>query len=106
MILDNCATNIYFANPQAKEQHYIDGFNLTESEFTAIKSNEPNSRLFLVKQEHESALCKLNLSHMPDALAILSANKSTINLLDSIRREVGNDPRDWLPLFYQKRQLL
>ena len=105
MILDNCATNIYFANPQAKEQHYIDGFNLTESEFTAIKSNEPNSRLFLVKQEHESALCKLNLAHMPDALAILSANKSTINLLDSIRQEAGDNPKDWLPLFHQRRCL-
>lgn len=106
MILDNCATNIYFANPQAKPQHYIDGFNLTESEFSSIKNNEPTSRLFLLKQEHESSLCRLNLAHMPDALAVLSANRSTVNLLTQIRKEVGDDPHNWLPVFQQRRKCL
>ena len=105
IILDNCATNLYFSNPQAKREHYIDGFNLTESEFLSIKENEPSLRLFLLKQEHESCLCKLNLSKMPDALAVCSANKSTLGLLDKLRAEVGDDPKQWLPLFYQRRLL-
>jgi type IV secretion system protein VirB4 len=103
VILDNCATNIFFANPQAKKEHYIDGFNLTESEFSAIQGNEPASRLFLLKQEHESTLCRLNLSHMSDTLAVLSGNKKTVNLLEKIRQEVGDDPAIWLPIFQKWR---
>jgi len=106
VFLDNCATQLYFANPQARKEHYIDGLNLTESEFTAIKNNHPNSRLFLVKQEHESALCRVNLGQMPDTLAVLSANKKTVSLLDSIRSEVGDDPTNWLPIFHERRKML
>ena len=103
IILDNCATNIYFSNPQAKREYYIEGFNLTESEFLSIQENDPSCRLFLLKQEHESCLCKLNLSQMPNALAVFSANKFTLGVLDRLRSEVGDDPDRWLPLFYQRR---
>jgi len=106
VFLDNCATQLYFANPQARKEHYIDGLNLTDSEFQAIKNNYPNSRLFLVKQEHESALCRINLSQMPDTLAVLSANKKTVSLLDSILSEVGDDPKVWLPVFHERREAL
>jgi len=101
-ILDNCATNIYFANPQAKPEHYIDGFNLTESEFACIRENEPQSRLFLYKQGHESALGKLNLGHLKDLLKIMSGTQMTVNLLESIREAVGDDPNVWLPIFLKR----
>jgi len=104
IILDNCATNIYFPNPQAKRAHYIDGFNLTDSEFLSIKENDPGSRLFLLKQEHESCICKLSLSQMDDALAVFSANKSTLNLLDQLRKEFGDHPEQWLAAFYEGRR--
>ena len=106
IILDNCATNIYFSNPQAKREHYIDGFNLTHSEFRSIKENDPSCHLFLLKKEHESCLCKLNLSHMGDVLAVFSGNKSTLNLLEKLRQEVGSNPKKWLPLFYERRLAL
>lgn len=103
MILDNTATNIYFANPHAKREYYVDGFNLTSEEFDSIRSSDPNSRMFLVKQEHESVLCRLDLSRMSDILAVLSANKKTLALLDAIIEEVGFDPQKWLPIFHEKR---
>src|SRR3990167_5832892 len=105
-MLDNVATQIFFANSQAQKMDYIDGFKLTESEFAAIANNSPQSRLFLVKQEHDSTLCRLNLGHLPDALATLSGNTATVRLLDAIRKEVGEDPKNWLPLFHQRRQEL
>ncbi len=101
-ILDNCATNIYFANPQAKPEHYIEGFNLSASEFACIKENEPQSRLFLYKQGHESALGKLNLGHLKDMLTIMSGTQATVDLLTSIRQEVGDDPKVWLPIFLNR----
>ena len=104
MMLDNIATQIFFANPQAKQNEYVDGFNLTEAEFNTIANSIPESRLFLVKQGHDSTLCRLNLSAMPDALAVLSGSTATVRLLDQIRQEVGNDPECWLPVFHQRRQ--
>lgn len=102
IILDNAATQIYFANPQAQAEHYVEGFNLTESEFSCIKENEASSRLFLYKQGRASTLCYLNLSEMHEALAVFSGNKRSIELMHEIRRECGNDPHDWLPKFYQR----
>lgn len=104
-ILDNCATNLYFANPQAKEEHYREGFNLTESEFSCIKDNEPQSRIFLYKQGHESALGRLNLGHLKSLLRIMSGTQETVNLLTTIRQEVGDDPQYWLPIFLEKSGL-
>ena len=103
VMLDNVATQVFFANPQAQREEYVEGFRLTASEFEAIANNPPESRLFLVKQEHDSTLCRLNLGQLPDALAVLSGNTATVQLLDTLRREVGEDPQDWLPLFYQRR---
>lgn len=106
MMLDNVATQLFFANPQANSEDYMDGFKLTESEFQAISKNSPESRLFLVKQEHDSSLCRLNLGHLPEMLAILSGNTQTVLLLDEIRAEVGDAPQDWLPIFHERRKEL
>lgn len=102
-ILDNVASQFYFANPQAKRSDYIDGLSLTPTEYEIIKSNTPQSRLFLFKQDHESTLCKLNLAHMPNKLAILSGNTATVNLVNKLRNEVSEDPNIWLPLFHKER---
>ncbi len=102
IILDNCASHIYFANPQAKPEDYIDGFNLSEAEFNCIRENEPQSRLFLYKQGHQSTLARLNLSHLQDLLKIMSGTQQTVNLLTELRAQVGDDPEKWLPLFLQR----
>ena len=42
---------------------------------------DERSRCFLVKQGHASALCRLDLQGLDDALAVLSANTGNIQLL-------------------------
>ena len=106
MILDNCATNIYFANPQAKPEDYIDGFNLSPEEFNCIKENDAQSRLFLYKQGHESALARLNLGHLKDLLKIMSGTQASVDLLTNIRKEVGDHPKTWLPIFLERSRML
>ena len=106
MILDNCATNIYFANPQAKPEDYIDGFNLSPEEFNCIKENDAQSRLFLYKQGHESSLARLNLGHLKDLLKIMSGTQASVDLLTNIRKEVGDYPKTWLPIFLERSRLL
>ena len=39
-------------------------------------------------------------------LAILSGRTATVELLDRIRAEVGDDPAVWLPRFHQMRKTL
>ena len=106
MILDNCATNIYFANPQAKPEDYIDGFNLSPEEFNCIKENDAQSRLFLYKQGHESSLARLNLGHLKDLLKIMSGTQASVDLLTNIRKEVGDHPKTWLPIFLERSRML
>lgn len=103
---DNCATNIFFCNPKANFEKHYQHFNVSVSEFEFIKNTPPERRLFLYKQSDESAICKLQLSDMDDELAVYSANKSTIRLLDQIREEVGEDPTVWLPFFQERRRAL
>ena len=101
--LDNCATNIFFCNAKANFEKHYQHFNVSVSEFDFIKNTPRERRLFLYKQSEESAICKLQLTDMDDELAIYSANKSTIRLLDQVREEVGNDPAIWLPIFQERR---
>lgn len=103
-IMEQCATKILLPNPAAREKDYIDGLNLSRSEFTLIKTAlSPSSRSFLVKQGHGSVVAQLDLSGMDDALAILSGRASTVELLDQLRAELGDDPAAWLPEFHKRR---
>lgn len=102
MILDNSATQIFFPNPDGRAEYYQEGFSLSEAEFDFIKENEAKSRQFLVKHGHDSAICKLDLSHMLDKVSILSADKKSIRKLDQLRKKKGNAPQAWLNDFLGK----
>ena len=81
------------------------GFHLTRTEFRLIREDlAPESRRFLVKQGHHAVVAELDLSSMGDALAVLSGRTATVELLDRIRAEVGDDPADWMPRFQQQRK--
>ncbi len=101
--LDNCATHIFFCNSNANFEKHYQHFNIKVSEFDFIKNTPRERRLFLYKQSEESAICKLQLSGMENELAVYSANKMTIRLLDQVREEVGNNPEVWLPIFQERR---
>ncbi|MGL6029610.1 MAG: VirB4 family type IV secretion/conjugal transfer ATPase, partial [Legionella sp.] len=102
IVLDNLATLIVFPNPRAEKETYIDALKLTESEFEAIKEGTPESRLFLYKQEHESMLCRLDLSELSEFIRVLSGNTKSVALLDELMTELGTEPNDWLPAFFER----
>ncbi len=105
IVLDNLATLIVFPNPRAEKETYVDALKLTESEFEAIKESTPESRLFLYKQEHESMLCRLDLSELSNFIRILSGNTRSITLLDELMKELGSEPQAWLPAFFERSAL-
>jgi type IV secretion system protein VirB4 len=98
-LLEQTPTNIFFPNPKADEASYIGGFKLSEREFEWVINTHPDSRQFLVKHDHDSVIARLDLSNMLDLVKVLSGNIDSVNELEELRARIGDDPKDWLPLF-------
>lgn len=99
-IIEQTATKVFFPNPDANVEDYIDGFGLTEREFKLIKEQlEPGSRMFIVKQGHCSVVCQLDLKGFDAELAVISGRASEVERMHRIIDEVGSSPSKWLPVF-------
>jgi len=106
-ILEQCATKIFLPNPHAAERDYVDGFGLTHREFALVREElSAGDRRFLIKQGLNSVVVELDLTGLDDALAVLSGRTETVELLDRIRAQYGDDPADWLGPFHQARRQL
>ncbi len=104
-IIEQCATMLFFPNPKASKEDYVDGFKLTNREYQIIKEDlAPGSRRFLIKQGHSSVVAELNLQGFDNELAIISGTTDNVNLVDRLIKLVGNDPADWMPLFHEQRR--
>ena len=86
-LIEQCATEIYLPNPKADFNEYVEGFKLTEAEFEIIKNFNEDSRMFLIKQGHHSAIAKLDLTGFDDELAVLSGSSDNVELLHEILAE-------------------
>jgi type IV secretion system protein VirB4 len=101
-LLENTATHIFLANDKACPKTYMDGLQLSQGQYHFIHTTGKASRKFLFRQGHEVAVGRLNLSGLEDYIRIFSANESSVRLCDTVRAEVGDDPRCWIPLFLKK----
>lgn len=102
-IIEQSPTQIFLPNHKAQKDEYCNGFGLTEQEFEIIRNTAPESRRFLLKHGRHSVIARLDLNGMDDFIAVLSGRTETVNLLDEIRAEVGDDPAVWLPIFNKRR---
>ncbi|MBN9542344.1 MAG: VirB4 family type IV secretion/conjugal transfer ATPase [Alphaproteobacteria bacterium] len=100
-LIQQTATQIFLPNLKATEV-YRTSFMLSAREFTLIKTTDPSSRYFLVKQGNDAVVARINLAGMTNIINVLSGRSDTVLLLDEIRNEVGNDPKKWLPIFYER----
>jgi type IV secretion system protein VirB4 len=99
-LIEQSATFFFLPNPRADFDDYVHGFKLTEAEFNIVRNLGENSRMFLVKQGHRSAVGRLDLAGLGDVLNVLSGTTDNVELLDTIRAQVGDDPDVWLPVFH------
>lgn len=101
-LVQQTATQIYLPNLKATEV-YRTAFMLSERELMLIKTTSPSSRFFLIKQDSNGVVARIDLSGMNDVVRVLSARAETVVLLDEIIKEVGSDnPKDWLEIFYKR----
>ncbi len=111
-LIEQTATLILLPNPNADRRDYVEGLKLTDSEFQVVTALEERSRSFLIKQGHASAVCRLDLSDMEDALSVLSASTDNVAWLHTVLQQVADNdagpeaplrPELWLQRFYAGR---
>jgi type IV secretion system protein VirB4 len=103
-IVEQSATQIFLPNPKARGVDYIDGFGLTPHEFDLVRSLPDTSHCFLIKQADHSVVARLDLTGLEAQLKVLAGAERAVRRLDQARAEVGDDPRDWLPLYLAEPQ--
>ena len=96
-LVEQTATMIFMPNARARAEDYCEGFGLTAHELDLIRSLPAHSRCFLVRQPDASVVVRLDLSGMPEVLAVLSGRESVVRRLDVLRAEYGDAPSAWYP---------
>jgi type IV secretion system protein VirB4 len=105
-LVQQTATQIYLPNLKATEV-YKTAFMLSEREFRLIKTTDPGSRFFLVKQDQGGVIAKIDLYGMGDVVRVLSGRAETVILLHEIMKEVGSEkPEDWIDIYYKRSKSL
>ena len=105
-LIEQTPTKICFPNPDATLEDYASdaGLNLTEREYRLIKQDIPlGSRMFLIKQGHNSVVAKLDLKDFDSELSVLSARKANIERMQRLIDEHGADPARWLAQFMDEK---
>jgi type IV secretion system protein VirB4 len=100
-LVQQTATQIFLPNLKATSL-YREVFMLSEREFNLVKTTDPSTRFFLVKQDNDGVIARIDLSGMDELIRVLSGRVDTVILLDKIIEEVGDDPDDWLPIYYER----
>ena len=104
-LIQQTATQIFLPNLKATSV-YKTAFMLSNREFELIKTTDPGTRYFLIKQGNDAVVAKLDLSGMDDVISILSGRAETVVILDEVLEEVGHDPEKWIPIFNQRIKMM
>lgn len=103
-LVQQTATQIFLPNPKATDA-YKQAFMVTDREFNLLKTTDPGSRFFLVKQGKDVVVARIDLSGMDEVINILSARAETVAILDEVIRTVGDAPEAWMPIFQERVKL-
>ena len=98
-LLEQTPTNVFFPNPKADDDSYLNGFKLSLRELEWVRTTLPESRQFLIKHDQDSVIARLDLSHMPQFVKVLSGNEKLAIECAELRKLHGDDPKAWLPHF-------
>jgi type IV secretion system protein VirB4 len=100
-LIQQTATQIFLPNLKATAV-YRSAFMLSQREYMLIKTTDPSSRYFLVKQGINAVVAKVNLSGMTNIVNVLSGRADTVLLAEKLIERYDDDPEKWLPVFYKE----
>jgi type IV secretion system protein VirB4 len=99
-IVEQTPTKIFFPNPDANFAECGDGLGLSEREFALIRERlTPGSRSFLLKQGHQSIVCRLDLTGFESEVRVISGRAAEIERMHALMVGAGTRSEQWLPLF-------
>ena len=99
-IVEQTPTKIFFPNAAASDEEYTQGLGLTQRELALIRDElDPGEHAFLVKQGHQSVVCRLDLGGFAPEVQVISARAAGLERLESLMRRHGADPNAWLEEF-------
>lgn len=99
-LIQQTATQIFLPNLKATDI-YKSSFMLSHREYQIVKSTDPSSRYFLVKQALNAVVGRINLSGMDNIINVLSGRTENILLVHKLIKDHGENPEKWLPIFYK-----
>lgn len=86
ILVNQCVTQCFFPNPMADED-YIRCFALSDEELAFIQSSLPGRRMLLLKQQGESTLLDVDLSHLGNLLSVLAPSSADIQKARQYQRD-------------------
>lgn len=101
VIIEKIATQIFLPNPKGSDA-YEEVWGLSAEEHEKLRGMQSDERQFLLKHGNVAVVAKLDLYGMDDMLAVLSGGEKTVQVMNDVIAEVGDDPEGWLPVFYER----
>ena len=98
-LIEQTATNVFFANAKADDESYRRAFQLSDREMRWIRETVPEARSFLIKHGQDSVIAKLDLGGMPEFIKVLSGRTETVaelySLMERGRERAGSLAADF-----------
>ncbi len=104
VVINQTATKIYLWNRDADRDTYVGRFGLSEEEYGWVR-NLGRERMLVKQKDGVSVVLGLDLGapELAPYLAVLSGTTEAAHEVELIRNEVGDDPRDWRPIWNKRR---
>ena len=100
-LIQQTSTQIFLANLKATNI-YRETFMLSRRELALVKNTSPASRFFLLKQDQDGVVARINMLGMDDMINTLSGRTELCTMLDQIMKEYGTNSEKWLPIYFEK----
>lgn len=94
-LIQSVETLMFFANPRANTEAYIDAFKLSDLEYDIVKRMPREQRGILIKQSAQSVIVRGRIADR-DTLKVVSGDPKSAARMNRIRE---TSPDDWLDAF-------
>lgn len=101
LVVMKTATRILFPDSNATEA-YQTQFGLTETEYKQFTAMEKEQKQCFIRHGLESVVAELKLPQERGMMEVLKGSPNMITRMENIISQAGEDPDQWLPLFYQQ----
>ena len=93
-LVSQCATIFQYPTRTADRDTYLNRLGFSPAMFKAITEEMPVMpfRSVLMRRENEAVILNVELTDMPDEIAVLSGTEATVRLIPAVVEETGDDP--------------